>query len=143
MKFATQRELLEYAGKCPNDRSLVQRWRSKGKVYMEDGMYVLVEDDVDSLRRENEELKQKLKEKSEWSNSEELANYKKWLDQANNAYEELERGKDEELDWALRRCFDYMQSRRCLPVPTFNEFKKWCAGIDTSNTDSDFSDLPF
>jgi hypothetical protein len=65
MRFSTQRELLEYAGKNPNDRSLIQRWKVRGKVYVEDGMYVLVEDDIDSVRRENEELKEKLKKKSE------------------------------------------------------------------------------
>jgi hypothetical protein len=65
MRFSTQRELLEYAGKNPNDRSLIQRWKVRGKIYVEDGMYVLVEDDIDSVRRENEELKEKLKKKSE------------------------------------------------------------------------------
>lgn len=65
MRFSTQRELLEHAGKNPNDRSLIQRWKVRGKVYVEDGMYVLVEDDIDSVRRENEELKEKLKKKSE------------------------------------------------------------------------------
>ena len=125
MKFATQRELLEYAGKCPNDRSLIQRRRSRGKVYMEDGMYVLVEDDVDALRRENEELKQKLKEKSEWSNSEELAKYKKWLDQANAAYEELEKQHEEEFNAIANRCWNYMTQRKCCPTQTRMEFEYW------------------
>lgn len=37
---------------------------------MENGMYYLVEEDVDALKRENEELKRKLEEKSEQPNAE-------------------------------------------------------------------------
>lgn len=36
---------------------------------MENGMYYLVEEDVDALKRENEELKRKLEEKSEQPNA--------------------------------------------------------------------------
>jgi len=45
MEFSTQRELLEYLGKCPEDRSLVQRMIIRGEVYKENGMYYLVNKD--------------------------------------------------------------------------------------------------
>lgn len=147
MEFTTQRELLEYAGKNPNDRSLVQRWIVAWKVWKnDDWTWHLEEDDIDRIKRENEVLKAKLKEKSEWKNSEELANYKKWLDEANTAYEELEANSEKQLDESLERCFNHMSRMKSLPVlqaPTFKEFKKWALGMDTSDTDSDFVDLPF
>lgn len=146
MDFTTQRELLEHAGRNPNDRSLVQRWIVAGKVWRnEDWTWHLEEEDVEMVKRENEMLKEKLKEKAEWKNSEELASYKKWLDEANAAYEELEANSEKTLDEALERCFDHMRRVNSLPIlqaPTFKEFKKWALGIDTSDTDSDF-DLPF
>lgn len=45
MEFRTQKELLEYLGKCPEDRSLVQRMIIRGEVYKENGMYYLVNKD--------------------------------------------------------------------------------------------------
>lgn len=45
MEFSTQRELLEYLGKCPDDRSLVQRMIIRGEVFKENGMYYLVNKD--------------------------------------------------------------------------------------------------
>ncbi len=147
MDFTTQRELLEHIGKNPNDRSLVQRMITAWKVWRNgDWTWHLEEEDVERVRRENEMLKEKLKEKSEWKNSEELASYKKWLDEANAAYEELESESEKKLDEALERCFNQMSRTNSLPVlqaPTLKEFKKWALGIDTSDTDSDFVDLPF
>ena len=123
----------------------------RGEIYKEDWMYHLVveEDNINSLKdkiRLLEEENKKLKEKSEWVNIEELDNYKKWLNEANVAYEELEASSEKKLDDSLERCFNHMNRTRCLPVlqaPTFNEFKKWALGMDTSDTDSDFVDLPF
>lgn len=114
-------------------------------------MYHLVieEDNINSLKdkiRLLEEENRKLKEKSEWVNVEELANYKKWLDEANKAYEELESNSEKQLDESLERCFNHMSRMKSLPVlqaPTFKEFKKWALWMDTSDTDSDFVDLPF
>lgn len=62
MEFQTKKALLEYLGKNPDDRKLVDRLIAKGKVYKEDGMYVLVErgnllDEVLRLREEVERLK--------------------------------------------------------------------------------------
>lgn len=107
------------------------------------------EDNINSLKdriRILEEENGKLKEKSEWVDMEELANYKKWLDEANRAYEELEANSEKQLDEALERCFSHMSRMKSLPVlqaPTFKEFKKWSLWMDTSDTDADFIDLPF
>lgn len=127
----------------------------KGEIYKKDGMYYLVVDESsdvnylkdkvkaleDSERRLKEEL-EKLSKKSEWFNADELYRYKKWLDEANVAYEELEKSTNKQLDEALERCFNHMTRCRCLPVlqaQTFNEFKKWALGMDTSDTDADFN----
>jgi len=110
---------------------------------MEDGMYVLVEDDVDALRRENEELKQKLKEKSEWSNSEELANYKKWLDQANSAYDELVAQHEREIMDITKRCWDYMSQRKCCPTQTKSQFEYWIKWKEYKDIQFSPDELPF
>ena len=62
MEFETKRALLEYLGKNSEDRKYVDRLIAKGKVYKDDGMYVLVErgnllDEVIRLREENRRLK--------------------------------------------------------------------------------------
>jgi predicted RNase H-like nuclease (RuvC/YqgF family) len=98
MEFETQRALLEYLGKNPNDRNLVQRMIAKGKVYKDNGMYVLVDrgsllDEVIRLREDVKELK-----KSEPKRSEEL-NAKNFEDTAtiiklNDKIKELESDLD-------------------------------------------------
>ena len=62
MGFESKRALLEYLGKNPKDNKLVDRMMLRGEVYMEDGMFCLRETDADALRRENEQLKEKIKE---------------------------------------------------------------------------------
>lgn len=59
MEFTTQRELLEYLGKNPDDRNLVQRLIIKGEVVREWGVYVLVDKDeiIKNLKEENEKLR--------------------------------------------------------------------------------------
>lgn len=102
------------------------------------GRIRVLEDNISKLVGENK----KIREKSEWVDVEELANYKKWLDEANAAYEELEKSASRQLDESLERCFNHMTRCRCLPVlqaPTFNAFKKWALGMDTSDTDADFN----
>ena len=61
MQFATQREVLEYLGKNPEDRNLIQRMRQRWELYKEDGMYVLITN-KQTLIEENRELKMKLRE---------------------------------------------------------------------------------
>ena len=45
MEFRTQRELLEYLGKNPNDRKLVSRMRNRWDVRKEGWVYVLTKKD--------------------------------------------------------------------------------------------------
>lgn len=65
MEFSTKRELLSYLWKNPDDRKLIDRMIARGDVYMEDGMYCLVEkEDIHALRERIAELEKKLEEKS-------------------------------------------------------------------------------
>lgn len=83
-RFRTQREVSEYFWKNPNDRSFISRNIKKGKIIKDNGWYIIVEEDINSvasnevdkvvydlqkeverLRKENNELKKELKEKSE------------------------------------------------------------------------------
>ena len=69
MEFETKKALLEYLGKNPDDRKLVDRMIAKGKVYKDNGMYVLVDrgnllDEVIRLREDVKELK---KSDSKWT----------------------------------------------------------------------------
>jgi hypothetical protein len=59
MEFTSQKDLLEYLGKNPNDRNLVKRMMRRGEVYMEDSIYHLVDKDaiIEELKNEIEELK--------------------------------------------------------------------------------------
>ena len=56
MQFETKRALLEYLGKNPDDRKLVDRMMLRGDVYREDWMYYLIENKKDIVE-ENRELK--------------------------------------------------------------------------------------
>lgn len=58
----------------------------------------------------------------------------------------MEASSEKTLDESLERCFNQMNRTKSLPVlqaPTFKEFKKRALGMDTSDTDADFVDLPF
>ena len=60
--FETKKALLAYLGKNENDRKLVDRLILRGEVYMEDGMYYIVDKDaiIEDLRREVSELEGKI-----------------------------------------------------------------------------------
>lgn len=82
MEFETQRALLEYLGKNPNDRSLVQRMIIRGEVYKENGMYILVNRDekikeleflVEKLRGEITTIKE-----SNWDLEEAKVQWEYW-----------------------------------------------------------------
>ena len=81
--FETKKALLEYLGKNPDDRKLVDRLIAKGSVRMEEGMYCTnlgpvavwnvevnneLEDLCSKLRKRNEELEKRCKElmASQW-----------------------------------------------------------------------------
>lgn len=54
IRFENQRQLLEYLGKNPNDRSLVQRMERRGEVYREDWGYYLVEREEGRVEQKTE-----------------------------------------------------------------------------------------
>ena len=62
MEFYTQRELLEYLGKNPNDRSLVQRMMIRREVLKRNWMYILLDKDriITELEREVRELRSEI-----------------------------------------------------------------------------------
>lgn len=57
MGFETKKALLEHLGKNPNDNKLVDRMMRRGEVYLEEGMYYLVEsEEVVKLKERIKEL---------------------------------------------------------------------------------------
>lgn len=89
-RFRTQREVSEYFGKNPNDRSFISRNIKKGKIIKDNGWYTIVDykediksvassnevdidkvvydlqKEVEKLRKENKELKEKSDNKEVW-----------------------------------------------------------------------------
>lgn len=80
MEFQTQKELLEYLGKNPNDRNLVKRMMRNGEVDYHDGMWYLI--DKDLMIKELQEKVVELQEKIEW--------YKRENNKMNNIVAEME-----------------------------------------------------
>lgn len=80
MEFQTQKELLEYLGKNPNDRNLVKRMMRNGEVDYHDGMWYLI--DKDLMIKELQEKVWELQEKIEW--------YKVENNKMNNIVAEME-----------------------------------------------------
>lgn len=86
MEFYTQRELLEYLGKNPNDRSLVQRMMIRGEILKRDWVYILLDKDriITELEREVKELRNEIATMKEenWDLEELKVNCKYWEDEA-------------------------------------------------------------
>lgn len=97
MGFASQKDLLEYLGKNPNDRNLVKRKMRKGEVRMEDGMYILV--DKDSIIHELEEEIKRLK-----SEPKQVVESDSW--EIEKIKEELEEAKVN-CDYWEKKCYRY------------------------------------
>lgn len=117
----------------------------RGEVWKENGMYCFGE--------EEEKSDLKFISKAMWEKvlahweiiklNEELSQYKEWLDQANKAYEDLEREKKAEVDGITKRCWDYMYQHKCCPTQTYKEFEYWILGKEYADIQFDPSDLPF
>lgn len=142
MKFKTQKQILEYLGKNPNDRSLIQRMRLRGEVYKEDWVYNLITN-KQSLIDENRELKLKVKElrvycdtlDSENNNLsievEELRkvnekNLKEGLEEAKIQWEYYQRKYDEEKidkQERIRKCFLWIKQK--VKWADWEEFRDW------------------
>ena len=86
MEFYTQRELLEYLGKNPNDRSLVQRMMIRGEILKRDWVYILLDKDriITELEREVRELRNEIAtmKESNWDLEEAKIQWEYWEKEA-------------------------------------------------------------
>lgn len=122
MEFETQRALLEYLGKNPNDRNLVQRMIAKGDVYKDNWMYVLNIQNKKDLQEEVRELKQKvalLEDNVYTFNENELDEAKaQWA-----YYKELYQKEKSDKQNRIRKCFRWIQQIK--PSADWEEFRDW------------------
>jgi len=127
MQFATQREVLEYLGKNPDDRNLIQRLRKKGELYKEDWMYHLITN-KQSLIEENRELKLEIMNMKKVSLSElERKELSKLIVENNRLNKEL---KEEKInsEYAQRSYEELLADRRFRLEKAFQWIKvhvKW------------------
>ena len=119
MEFRTQRELLEYLGKNPDDRHLVQRMLASGDIYKDGGMYVLnVQKKKKDLVDEVRELKEKVAELE--SNKSVSVNT---TVQVNNS--DLEEAKAQWEYWETK-CRRYGKYMLKVMEVTYNRIKPLC-----------------
>ena len=128
MQFSTQRELLEYLGKCPNDRNLVQRMIARGDVHKEGGMYIyLPQVKVKDLYNEIAQLKSQVESLEDNvytfdDGKDYVEAYKEakaqW-DYYQNLYESEVKRKQE----IIRKCFRWIQTIK--PRADSEEFRDW------------------
>ena len=64
IKFRTKKELLKYLGKNEGDNKLIDRMMLRDEVRRENGMYILVDRDmeIDELKKEIKNLNEKVEE---------------------------------------------------------------------------------
>ena len=124
---------MEYLGKNPEDRKLIQRMRERGEVYKADGMYILVTN-KQTLIDENRELKLKVQELEkkeslgygEFLHDQEFFKLKDDLKEAKIQWEYWERKYDEEVadkQNRIRKCFRRIQQIK--PRADWEEFRDW------------------
>ena len=119
MEFTTQRELLEYLGKNPDDRNLVQRLIIKGEVVREWGVYVLVDKDarIAELEKEVSELRNKIvaMKESNWDLEYAKAQWEYYEEEYNKEVEDKQN--------RIRRCFRWI--KQIKPSADWEEFRDW------------------
>ena len=127
--FQSKKEVLEYLGKSPNDRKLVDRMISKGEIEKTEDWYRLVQkddDELEKLRRENEELKKKvtdleldkeIRESNEVSEAEYKEARVQWLYYADE-YEKEKKDKE----FRIKKCFQWIKARN--PKANWEEFRE-------------------
>lgn len=127
--FQSKKEILEYLGKSPNDRKLVDRMISKGEIEKTEDWYKLVQkddDELEKLRRENEELKKKvadleLDKEIRESNEVSEAEYKEARVQRLYYADEYEKEKKDK-EFRIRKCFQWIKARN--PKANWEEFRE-------------------
>lgn len=127
MEFETQRALLAYLGKCPDDRKLVQRMIKRWEVYKKDWVYYLIDhfrkravwdlyDEIRELRGKVDVLNRKM------SNFELDENYNdakvQW-----EYYQDLYEKEKADKQFRIRKCFRWIQTIK--PRANWEEFRDW------------------
>lgn len=113
MGFETKRALLDHLGKNPNDNKLVDRMMRRGEVYMEDGMYYIVEsEEVIKLKEEIKELK---KSDLRWELEEAKAQW--------GYYQELYEEECEDKERRIMKCYDWIRGQNIRV--DYDEFHEW------------------
>lgn len=124
--FETKKALLEYLGKNPDDRKLVDRLILRGKVHMEDGMYYLVDKDeiIRKLREEVESLQGIIAtfKENNWDLEEAKAQWE--------YYENLYNEEVEDKQNRIRRCFRWI--KQIKPSADWDEFRDWVMSDEDS-----------
>lgn len=124
MEFATQRELLEYLWKNPNDRNLVQRMVARGDVHKEEGMYIYEPQvKVKDLYNEIAQLKEKISllENNVYT-FDDGGDYNEAKAQR-DYYQDLYEKEVKEKQEIIRRCFRRIQ--KANPRANREEFRDW------------------
>ena len=136
MEFATKRELLEYLGKNPDDRKLVDRMIMRWEVFKEDWMYNLITNKK-ALIEENKELKLELMKVKKASLSDmerweltklmkENMEIKKELKEEkinSEYYNRLYEEEKEDKYNRIRKCFRWIKNTK--PSADWEEFRDW------------------
>ena len=153
--FRTQREVSEYFGKNPNDRSFISRRISRGLIERKDWGYEIVEKngptvnptEIERLRWENSELKEKLKEYdgkvaiTQAEHEELLDAYSKWFSSpdttssnwADDSDLEFQIQENIRLEWeneklknGIREAYKVAYTITKWKIGSWTDFKKKC-----------------
>ena len=137
--FQSKKEVLEYLGKNPNDRRLVDRMIAKGEIEKRDGEYVLFEKGADAeteaLRKEVEELKKKvagleldveirdarIEELNQQAEERDENDYHEARVQRLYNADEYEKEKKDK-EFRIRKCFQWIKARN--PKANWEEFRE-------------------
>ena len=117
--FSTKKEFLEYLGKNPDDRKLVDRLIHRGKARMIDGLYYLVDKDarIAELEEEVEELRGRIATFKEENWDLEYAKTQ-W-----EYYEEEYNKEVEDKQNRIRKCFLWIKQK--VKWADWEEFRDW------------------
>lgn len=127
MEFETQRALLAYLGKCPDDRNLVKRMIKRWEVYKKDWVYYLIDHfrkrAVWDLYDEIRELKGKVETLEDnvynfgwgWDYDEAKAQWE--------YYQDLYEKEKADKQFRIRKCFRWIQTIK--PRASWEEFRDW------------------
>lgn len=113
MGFETKKALLEYLGKNTKDNKLVDRMMLRGEVYLEDGMYYIVESE--EVRRLKERIRELEKYDLRWELKEAKANAE--------YYEKLWNEECEDKDKRIFKAFQWIKQH--VKGADWDEFHNW------------------